>query len=52
MNAKIQDLWHTTTLSANPEYLVVYCLFSREQYNLQKDRVPGVLEAMGKWIPD
>jgi hypothetical protein len=51
MNTNIQDLWPRTTLSAKQEYLVVCSLFSREQYNLQKDRLEGILDEMGKWIP-
>ena len=50
-NAKIQDLWSAVAPSPNQEYLVVCCQFSREQYNLQKDRLEGVIENMGKWIP-
>ena len=51
-NAKLQDLWSVATLSPNQEYLVVCCQFSREQYDLQKDRLEGVLKSMGKWIPE
>ena len=50
-NAKIQDLWSAVAPSPNQEYLLVCCQFSREQYNLQKDRLEVVLEDMGKWIP-
>ena len=50
-NAKIQDLWSAVAPSPNQEYLLVCCQFSRQQYNLQKDRLDGVLEDMGKWIP-
>ena len=50
-NAKLQDLWSAATLSPNQEYLVVCCQFSREQYDLQKDRLEGVIENMGKWLP-
>jgi hypothetical protein len=32
-------------------YLLVCCLFSREEYNRQKDRLETVIEEMGKWIP-
>ena len=51
LNAQMQDLWPNTSLSANEEYLVVCCMFSREQYNRQKARLDAVLEDMGKWIP-
>jgi hypothetical protein len=51
MNTRVQALWRTTPLSANEEYLIVCCMFSREQYIRQKDRLDAVLEAMGKWIP-
>jgi hypothetical protein len=30
---------------------VVCCQFSREEYNLQKDRLEAVLESMRKWTP-
>ena len=50
-HTQAQDLWPPTTLSPNQEYLVVCCQFSREQYNLQKDRLEVVLQSMRKWIP-
>ena len=51
LHTNIRDLWPHTALSPTQEYLIVCCLFSREQYNLQKDRLEGVLQGMGKWIP-
>ena len=65
LNREIHSLWPKTPLSAHEEYLVVCCMFSREQYNRQKHRVDvaleemnrqkarldAVLEDMGKWIP-
>ena len=51
LNTEIQNLWPHTSLSANEEYLVVCCMFSREQYNRQKARLDAVLKDMGKWIP-
>ena len=51
MNTEIQDLWDATALSANEEYLIVCCLFSREEYNRQRARFDVALEGMGKWIP-
>ena len=51
LDTKIQNLWSNTVLSANEEYLLVCCMYSREQYNRQKDRLHVVLEDMGKWIP-
>ena len=52
LNTEIQDLWTNTILSANEDYLLVCCMYSREQYNRQKDRLDVVIEDMGKWIPD
>ena len=51
MNTEIQDLWDATALSANEEYLIVCCLFSREEYNRQRSRLDVALEGMGNWIP-
>ena len=51
LNAEIQDLWPNTTLSSNEEYLLVCCLFSREQYNLQKDRLDVVSKPWGNGYP-
>jgi hypothetical protein len=51
MNTSIGDLWTHTSLALNQEYLIVCCLFSREEYNRQKDRLENVIEEMGKWIP-
>ena len=50
-HALAQDLWPPLSLSPNQEYLVICCQFSREQYNLQKDRLETVLQAMRKWTP-
>ena len=51
MNTEIQDLWGATTLSGDEEYLIVCCLFSREEYNRQRARLDVALEGMGKWLP-
>jgi hypothetical protein len=51
MNKSIRDLWPHTTLAPTQEYLIVCCLFSREQYNMQKDRLETVIDEMGKWLP-
>ncbi len=51
MNTEIQDLWDATALSVNEEYLIVCCMFSREEYNRQKARLDVALEGMGNWIP-
>ena len=51
LNAEAQDLWASTALGANEEYLLVCCSFEREWYKVQKDRVVVVLDEMGKWIP-
>ena len=51
MNTEIRDLWPDTPLSENEEYLLVCSMFSREQYNRQKNRLDLVLGEMGKWIP-
>ena len=51
LNTEIQNLWSKTVLSANEDYLLVCCMYSREQYNRQKDRLDVVIEDMGKWIP-
>lgn len=51
MNTEIRRLWSTDQLSADEEFLIVCCLFSREQYKTQKARLDYILESMGKWIP-
>jgi hypothetical protein len=51
MNTSIRDLWPTTTLDPNQEYLIVCCLLSKEQYNRQKDRLDFILKETEKWIP-
>lgn len=51
LDTKIQNLWPKTVLSANEDYLLVCYMYSREQYNRQKDRLHVFLEDMGKWIP-
>jgi hypothetical protein len=51
MNTSIGDLCPHASLAQNQEYLIVCCLFSREEYNRQKDRLETVIEEMGKWMP-
>jgi uncharacterized protein YaeQ len=51
MNTSIGDLWPHVSLAQDQEYLIVCCLFSREQYKTQKARLDYILESMGKWIP-
>jgi hypothetical protein len=51
MNTSMRDLWPHITLAPNQEYLIICCLFSREQYSTQKDRLETVIDEMGKWIP-
>jgi len=54
LNTNIRDLWDLcppATLSPTQEYLIVCCLFSRKEYNRQKDRLETVIEEMAKWIP-
>ena len=50
-HTQAQDLWPPVALSPNQDYLVVCCQFSREEYNLQKDRLEAVLQSMRKWTP-
>ena len=50
-HTQAQDLWPPVPLSPNQDYLVVCCQFSREEYNLQKDRLEAVLQSMRKWTP-
>ena len=51
MNAEIQDLWPNATLAENEEYILVCCMFSREQNNRRRNRLDVVLESMEKWNP-
>ena len=51
MNTSIGDLWPHVSLDEDQEYLIVCCLFSRDEYNRQRDRLENVIDEMGKWIP-
>jgi hypothetical protein len=51
MNTSIGDLWPHVSLDEHQEYLIVCCLFSRDEFNRQKDRLENVIDEMGKWIP-